>query len=171
MYNVLIHNTQHQCLAIYYSSDFRPSYGHLHEVKALLHKGTPFLVCTATVTHSIRQQVIQSLEMFDNVFVSASPDRPNIYYEVHRHNDIATDLLPVLTSLKETRCCSTHVIVYCRSLDMCAWLYSNFLFELGEDSYQLIGAEKVRKNQLFNMFHACTPANVKDVILKSLMVY
>ena len=41
-------------------------------------------------------------------------------------------------------------------------------FELGKDSYQPIEAERVSKNRLFDMFHACTPANVKDVILKSL---
>ena len=106
--------------------------------------------------------------MYDCVFVSVSPDRPNIFYEVRRRGDIETDLLPVLNTLKESKCCSPRVLVYCRSLDMCARLYTHFLFELGEESYQPRGAEKLSKNRLFDMFHACTPPTVKDVILKSL---
>ena len=51
---------------------------------------------------------------------------------------------------------------------MQARLYAHFLFELGEEAYQPRGAEKVSKNRLFDMFHACTPSTVKDVILKSL---
>lgn len=150
------------------SSDFRPAYGRLHEIRALIPQGIPFLACTATVTRSIQQQITRSLEMYESVFVSASPDWQNIFYEVHRRSNIDNDLLSVLTSLKELKSACPRVLVYCRSLDMCARLYAHFLYELGEDSYQPTGAEKVSKNRLFDMFHACTPSSVKDVILKSL---
>ena len=138
----------------------------MKKIISLLAKGTLFfLASTATITQSIHQQVIHSLEMFDCTFVFASPNRPNIFYEVHQRSDIAIDMLPVLTSLKKNKRSSPRVIVYCRSLDMCANLYSHFLFELGEESYYPVGAEKLSKNCLFDMYYACSPANNKDNIL------
>ena len=63
---------------------------------------------------------------------------------------------------------SPRVIVYCRSLDMCADLYAHFHCELGIDSYYPPGADAISDNHLFGMFHANTPQHNKDVILKSL---
>ena len=58
------------------SHDFPPSYGQLHEFRALIPKGTPMLACTATVTHGIHKEVIESLEMTDCETVTTSPDHP-----------------------------------------------------------------------------------------------
>ena len=52
-------------LILYGSRDFWPSYGWFHELRALTPKGTSLLVCTATVTHDIHKEVIESLEMTD----------------------------------------------------------------------------------------------------------
>jgi len=111
---------------------------------------------------------MHSLEMADCEFVSTSPDRPNIFYEVHRRMDIDTDLNPVICSLKEKKQMAPRVIVYCRSLDMCADLYAHFHYELGIDSYYPPGADAISDNCLFGMFHANTPQHNKEVILKSL---
>ena len=110
------------------SHDFRPSYGHLNEIRALVPKGTPLLACSATVTHGIRQEVVQTLEMTDYDFISTSPDRPNIFYEVHTRTIIEDDMKDVVESLKTFKKCATRVIVYCRTLDMCANLYAHFHF-------------------------------------------
>ena len=104
----------------YRSRDFRPSYGHLHEIRAVVPKGTPLLACSATVTRSIRQEVIQSLEMVDCDFISTSPDRPNIFYEVHPRTELDSDMKQLLKSLPEFKSSAPCVIVYCCTLDMCA---------------------------------------------------
>ena len=149
------------------STEFQPAYGRLHEIRALVPSGVPYLACTATVTRSIRE-VIQSLNMVDCEFIWKSPDRPNIFYEVHPRSDIETDLQPVLSSLKEYQKSAPQVIVYCRTLNVCADLYAHFHFELGDSSYYPAGAEQISDNRLFGMFHSNTPEHNKDVILKSL---
>ena len=52
---------------------------------------------------------------------------------------------------------------------MCAKLYAHFHYELGENSYYPPGSDNICTNRLFGMFHASTPANNKDIILKSLI--
>ena len=140
----------------------------LHEIRALVPKGTPFLACTATVTRSIRREVIQNLEMVDCEFISTSPDRPNIFYEVHPRTEIDTDLKDVISSLKEHKSRAPRIIVYCRSLDVCANLYAHFHYELGDDSYYPSGADRISDHRLFGVFHANTPQHNKEVILRSL---
>ena len=76
----------------YRSKDFRAEYGRLYELRALVPHGTPFVACTATATRSIKQEVISSLEMCDCELVMTSPDRTNIYYEVHPRTEIGGDL-------------------------------------------------------------------------------
>ena len=150
------------------SKDFRAEYGRLHELRALVPHGTPFIACTATATRSIKQEVISSLEMYDCKSVVTSPDRSNIYYEVHPRTDIGGDLHFLLDYLKRLRNQAPRAIVYCRSLNTSADLYAYFHFELGEKAYFPDGAVKISDNRLFGMFHSNTPQHNKDVILKSL---
>lgn len=164
------------CIACYYfctytlrSKDFRPTYGRLHEIRALIPPGISYLACTATATKSVRQEVVASLDMGGCEFVSTSPDRSNIYYEVCRRGGIESDMQPVLSSLKEKKNLAPRVLVYCHTLDVCSDLYAYFHDELGDDSYYPPGAEHVSDNRLFGMFHFKTPKHNKDVILKSLV--
>ena len=76
---------------------------------------------------------MNSLEMIDCEFISTSPDRANIFFEVHPRTEIDIDLKPVVCSLVEHKIGAPHVIVYYRSLDMCANLYAHFHHELGDD--------------------------------------
>ena len=57
---------------------------------------TPIMACTATATISDKAEVLHSLEMKGCVEVSASPDRPNIYYQVKHRTTFETDLGDVL---------------------------------------------------------------------------
>ena len=106
--------------------------------------------------------------MVDCEFISTSPDRPNIYYEVRPHTEIETDLKTVICSLKERKNRAPRVVIYCRTLDICADLYAHFHYELGDDSYYPPGSHKISDNRLFGMFHANTPQYNKEVILESL---
>lgn len=110
---------------------------------------------------------MQSLEMADCVFVRTSPDRPNIFYEVCTRSDVETDMSDLLESLRQLNM-APHVIVYCRSLNVCADLYAHFHFELDEGSYYPLGSAKISDNRLFGMYHANTPQHNKEVILSSL---
>lgn len=105
--------------------------------------------------------------MVDYEYVCTSPDRPNIFYEVHPRTDIETDMQPVLSSLKDYQNRAPRVIVYCRTLNMCADLYAHFHFKLGDFSYYPARAEHISDNRLFGMFHSNTPEHNKDVILRS----
>lgn len=102
--------------------------------------------------------------------VSASPDRPNIYYEVKGRTSFESDLDHVLSSLRVKSITAPRVIIYCQSLDVCADLYAHFNYELGEASYYPPGSPHVSDHRLFGMFHANTPQHNKDVILQSLLV-
>ena len=106
--------------------------------------------------------------MVDCVFICVSPDRPNICYEVFRSSCISSDLSWVLQSLKRDRHKAERIIVYCRTLDTCALLYSYFLNELGTIAYHPPGAEELCCNRVIAMYHACTPQSNKDTVLKSL---
>lgn len=128
------------------------------------------MACTATATRSDKVEVLESLEMRGCVEVSASPDRPNIFYDVKKRTDIDTDLYQVLDSLRVKTISAPRVIVYCRSLDMCAELYAHFLHELGEGSYYPPGAPQISDHRLFGMYHACTPEHNKDVVLQSFLL-
>ena len=132
--------------------------------------GTPMMACTATASKSVKEEVIDSLEMSGCVEVTASPDRPNIYYEVKPRTDIDTDFVSLVTTLREKAVNTPRVLVYCQSLDTCADLYAHFHYELGEASYYPPGSPHLSDYRLFGMFHASTPQHNKDVILKSLLV-
>ena len=128
------------------------------------------MACTATATKSDKKEVIENLEMGGCVEVSVSPDRPNIFYEVKDRTDLETDLHHLLVTLKKEAIITPRVIVYCRSLDMCADLYAHFHFELGEGSYYPQGAPQLSEHRLFGMFHASTSQHNKDIILQSLQI-
>ena len=72
------------------------------------------MACTATVTKSVRDEVVTLLDMKGCEVVSTSPDRPNIYYGVKPRTDITLDMSPLLNSLKEYTTIETmlHVSLY-----------------------------------------------------------
>ena len=156
--------------AFYRSKDFRPAYGHLHELRALVPEKTPYLACTATATKSIRNEIIKNLDMVGCDFVFTSPDRENIYYEVKARSDIESDMAPYVHSLQLHLVKSPKIIFYCQSLNMCADLYSHFLLELGDKVCYPTSAEQITANRQIGMFHSRTTECNKKVLLNSLTV-
>ena len=127
------------------------------------------MACTATATKSDKVEVLASLEMNGCVEVSASPDRPNIFYEVKGRTSFEVDLDHVLSDLRVNAVAAQRVLIYCQSVDMCSELYAHFHYELGDDSYYPPGSPHLSDHRLFGMFHAKTPLYNKDVILQSLL--
>ena len=102
------------------------------------------------------------------VLVSVSPDRPNIYYDVLPRTNMEDDLKFLIDSLRDKNVNASRVIVYCRTLDACANIFSHFHTELGSNSYYPSWSDTICSNRLFGMFHASTPEKNKETILKSL---
>ena len=153
---------------MYSSSKFRPSYGCLHELRALVHPGTPILAATATATHAVRKDIIEILDMKGCEVVYTSPDRPNIYYEVKRRTDIKSDFNPLIDSLLTDNNKTKQVLVYCKSLNTVADIFAHFHYTLGKKSFYPPEADPISDNRLFAMYHANTSLHNKDVVQKSL---
>ena len=105
--------------------------------------------------------------MSEVVTVKLSPNRSNIMY-VERRTDLETGFSELLSTLKEKQKDTLRVIVYCRTLMICADLFSRFSYEMGKSQYYPPSAPELSENRLFGMFHASTPQHSKDVILGSL---
>ena len=56
-------------------------------------------------------------------------------------------------------------IVYCRTLMICADLFSRFSYEMGKSQYYPPSASELSENRLFGMFHASTPQHSKTAKL------
>ena len=130
--------------------------------------GVPLLAATATVTRAIRDDIIDRLDMRGCQVICVSPNRPNIYYEVRPRTTVEADMEHLVRCLRMYGSRTERVIVYCRSLDMCADLYEHFHNALGEMSYYPPGSMQVSDNRLFGMYHSNTPPHNKEVILQSM---
>ena len=124
------------------SSDFRPSYAHLGELKAFALPGVPMLAAMATVTKVMRKEIVEVLEMNGCAVLSVSPNKPNIFYSVKRRSGGIDEVSGFLTAdLLSNNIKVKRVIVYCQSLDMCANLFIHFMCVLGDQGYYPPGAE------------------------------
>ncbi len=146
----------------YRSSDFRPSFAYIYELRAFLPPGTP------TVTNEMRKEVIVKLDMKGCKYVFQSPNKANIMYNVCRRSTVEADLGHILDDVRDHGVSANRVIIYCRSLNVCSHLYAHFLYELQHKSYHPHGAEEISDNRLFGMFHSNTPQHNKEVILSSM---
>ena len=93
------------------------------------------LAVTATVNTIMRRDIMCKLDMKGCEFIYTSPDRPNIFYSVKQRTTISTDVVHIVDDLRNNSITATRVIIYCKSLNMCADLYAHFLYELGSLSY------------------------------------
>ena len=59
------------------------------------------------------QEVVSKLNMSGCEFVSTSPDRPNIFYEVCPRMELEVDMHSILVSLREQRVQAPRVLIYC----------------------------------------------------------
>ena len=84
---------------VYRSSDFRPLYSHIHELRAFVPSGVPMLAATATVTDVIRRDIIKQLDMDGCTVISVSPNKPNISYSVCKRSTIEDDFSVIINDL------------------------------------------------------------------------
>ena len=125
------------------------------------------LATTATVTKTMRDAIVNALDMTGCHLVCESPNKPNTTYEVQRKSTVEEDFKDIVKDLAENNIKTCRMLVYCQSLDMCASLYTHFLHSLQDTCYYPVGAEQISDNRLFGMFHSCTDGHNK-VIMDSL---
>ena len=147
----------------FFSKDFHPAFSRIAEIRAIVPSGTLLMDCTATETRNIQEE---SVSMSEVVTVKLSPNHSNIMYVERRRTDLETDFSESLSTLKEKQK-DTLGVVYCRTLMICADLFSRFSYEMGKSQYYPSAPEQ-SENRLFGMFHASTPQHSKIVIMESL---
>ena len=108
--------------------------------------------------------------MSEVITVKLSPNRSNIMYVERRRTDLETDFSESLNTLKEKQKDTLGVVVYCRTLMICADLFSRFSYEMEKSQYYNPSAPELIENRLFGMIHASTPQHSKDVIMGNFMV-
>ena len=106
--------------------------------------------------------------MSEVVTVKLSPNHSNFMYVKRRRTDPETDFSESLSTLKEKQKDTLRVVVNCRTLMICADLFSLFSYEMGKGQYYSPSAPELSENRRFGMFHASTPQHSKDVIMGSL---
>lgn len=152
----------------YRSSDFRPCFSRVHELRALVQTNISLMALTATVTSKMRKDIIQMLDMSGCHMVSASPNRANIFYEVRRRTTVEDDVADIVDDLQNNSVHANRVIIYCRSLNMCAHLYTHFLHSLGTSGYYPPGSPEISDHRIFGMYHSNTTEHNKKIIMESL---
>ena len=118
-----------------FSKDFHPAFSRIAEIRAIVPFGTLLMDCTATETRSIQEE---SVSMSEVVTVKLSPNRSNIMCVERRRTDLETDFSESLSTLKEKQKDTLRVVVYCRTLIICADLFSCFSYEMGKVSTTLL---------------------------------
>lgn len=103
-----------------WSRHFRHAYSRVGELRGIVPSNTPWFACTATATHVVREDVCKLLDMVGCKVVSLSPNRPNIYYEVFKRTTIEQDFQPLVEEILENGIKTSRVIVYFKSLNLCA---------------------------------------------------
>ena len=93
--------------------------------------------CTATEIRSIHEESV-NFEMSEVVTVKLSPNRSNIMYGERRKTDLETDFSESLSTVKEKQKDTLRVVVYCRTLMICADLFSRFSYEMGKVNTTLL---------------------------------
>ena len=94
--------------------------------------------------------------MSEVVTVKLSQNRSTIMYVERRKSDLETDFSESLSTLKEKQKDTLRIVVYCRTLMICAYLFSRFSYEMGKSQYYPPSAPELSKNRLFGMFLAST---------------
>ena len=114
--------------------------------------------------------IIHSLHMRDCQVIATYPSRPNVRYSIVHVSREAEATFDWLTeNLRKEHSALPRVLVFCRSISICACLYRFFLTMLQKESYEPVDSQPHTCNQLFAMFHARIDDDDKQAILESMV--
>ena len=84
-------------------------------------------------------------------------------YVERRRTDLETDFSESLSTLKEKQKDTLRIIVYCRTLMICADLFSRFS-EMEKSQYY---PPELSENRFFGMFHASSPQHSPPFMIRN----
>ena len=138
---------------LFFSKDLHPAFSRIAESRAIVPSGTPL-----RIVQQPRGKCV-NFEMSEVVTVKLSPNRSNIMYVERRRTDLETDFSESLSTLKEKQKDTLRVVVYCRTLMICADLFSRFSYEMGKSQYYppsaLQGPVQVQHYSIFTELICC----------------
>ena len=128
------------------------------------------MALTATATLTTQKSVCETLGMIDPVVISVTPNRPNIHYTVVlKTASIEETFSPMVEEVRLQRLHTPRAVVFCRSYEDVAYLYSFFNDSLGKEATEPIGAPHLSQFRLVEMFSAWTETSVKILFLLILL--
>ena len=146
---------------------FRKEFSRLGEIRSLIPKNVHVMALTATATVSTQQKVCKVLGMNDTLFITVSPNKPNISYWVFQKRTIEEVFSPVVKKIAVEQRGIGKVIIFCRKFDECISLYTFFYHSLGRKFTYPIGAPNLSKYRLVDMYTSATKKDVKESIVSS----
>lgn len=137
------------------------------EVRSLVPQSIPIMALTATVTKSLKSDVVRILGMRSPVSITASPSRSNIRYAVKSYSSIDEAFSGLLGGVRRERNNFPQTIIYCRQLHVCGEVYLYFRDRLGSEFIEPRDALDMPRFRLIDMYHSRTDQSVKDAIMSS----
>lgn len=128
------------------------------------------MVLTATATKVTKQQILTTLQLSSSEikFVEQSPDRPNLFYVAHyldKNESMETAFSSLIHELKLMGTKTPRTLIYCQTRKQCAVIFRVFEVYLGKQMYH----ESIStRNRIIEMYHAGTPASVKEHISQAM---
>ena len=117
--------------AFFFSKDLHPAFSRIAEIRAIVPSGTPLRIVQQQ-RHVVFRRKSVNFEMSEVVTVKLSPNRSNIMYV--GEEELTWRLISLNRTLKEKQKDNLRVVVYCRTLMICADL-SRFSYEMGKSQY------------------------------------
>ena len=144
------------------STPFREAFSRINELRSLCKPCLPILALSATVNVDITDLIISSCNLSKSLnIISTCPDRPNICLCVFKiKKKDAQPLSWILDKLVENKSSAPKVIIFCRTVELCGFLYESFL-----QMNQML-PEEVRK--YIAIYHSSSFSSVKSKIQKAL---
>ena len=153
------------------STPFRYWYGNIAEIRSLVSSDVPVIALTATASKSTKHKIFESLSLMKNsTFVlERNPDKPNLkFYVQYVKKDLEISLLFdfLIEEIRKQKTECERTIIFCQTRKQCAVVYQTFAESLGKSLY--VNCDGNCRQRLVEMYHAGTPASVKEHIQESL---
>lgn len=144
-----------------WGEEFRPALRRIVELRSFF-SGAPVLVLSATCTSTVRQSLLQKLQLSSDIDVEWEvPNRPNIH--LHIKSEAGMDLTAMQWYFDEVKSKGLAVekaVIYVNGITQMSRLAIDIMGELGQSAY--VGNEKI-----FKMYHSGMSRADLDGILAS----
>ena len=139
-------------------------------LRSLIPQECQIMVLTATATKATKQQILHTLHICekDLQLIEQSPDRPNLFYGMSyldKNDEIELAFSSLISEVKGLNTETPRTLIYCQTRKQCSVIFRVFEVYLGKHLYHTC---TLPKSRIVEMYHAGTPASVKDHNPKSM---